>query len=200
MSLDSKNAETMARYYERTNVGDFLGALEFLSEDVVYRIPGPADRVPYSGEWHGKNQVLLCFEASTRRSASSTWWRPGLYQVPTSCSPSTTRYSSAGRPVDRQAVAGRSTHAHAGRPDHDRPLPSHRSGQDRPVVPVGGHVRVHPAVVTRCDATVRARPGDCRARTGRVWPGQVWSRPYLLLVLLLAADGVQFGEYVGRQL
>lgn len=63
MSLDTKNAETMARYYERTNIGDFLGALEFLSEDVVYRIPGPADRVPYSGEWRGKNQVMLCFEA-----------------------------------------------------------------------------------------------------------------------------------------
>ncbi len=63
MSLDAKNAETMERYYERTNVGDFLGALEYLSEDVVYRIPGPADRVPYSGEWRGKNQVMLCFEA-----------------------------------------------------------------------------------------------------------------------------------------
>jgi ketosteroid isomerase-like protein len=63
MPLDEKNAETMTRYYERTNVGDFLGALEFLSEDVVYSIPGPADRVPYSGEWRGKNQVMLCFEA-----------------------------------------------------------------------------------------------------------------------------------------
>lgn len=63
MPLDEKNTETMTRYYERTNVGDFLGALEFLSEDVVYSIPGPADRVPYSGEWRGKNQVMLCFEA-----------------------------------------------------------------------------------------------------------------------------------------
>jgi ketosteroid isomerase-like protein len=63
MPLDAKNADTMARYYERTNVGDFLGALEFLSEDVVYRIPGPVDRIPYSGEWRGKNQVMLCFEA-----------------------------------------------------------------------------------------------------------------------------------------
>lgn len=63
MTLDAKNAETMARYYERSNVGDFLGALEYLSEDVVYRIPGPAARVPYSGEWRGKNQVVLCFEA-----------------------------------------------------------------------------------------------------------------------------------------
>lgn len=63
MPLDEKNAETMARYYERTNSGDFLGALELLSEDVVYSIPGPADRVPYSGEWRGKNQVMLCFEA-----------------------------------------------------------------------------------------------------------------------------------------
>jgi hypothetical protein len=44
----------MARYSERTNVGDFLGALEFLSEDVVYRIPRPADRIPYSVRWaHG---------------------------------------------------------------------------------------------------------------------------------------------------
>jgi ketosteroid isomerase-like protein len=63
MPLDEKNQETMRRYYERTNVGDFIGALEFLSEDVVYTIPGPPARVPYSGEWRGKNRVMLCFEA-----------------------------------------------------------------------------------------------------------------------------------------
>jgi ketosteroid isomerase-like protein len=63
MPLSEKNAATMDRYYELTNVGDFLGALELLSDDVTYRIPGPPDLVPYSGVWQGKNQVMLCFEA-----------------------------------------------------------------------------------------------------------------------------------------
>ncbi|GAA1658069.1 hypothetical protein GCM10009765_04410 [Fodinicola feengrottensis] len=65
MPLDPKNAETMSRYYERTNTGDFFGALDFLSDDVVYTVPGPADLVPYSGQWRGKSQVMLCFQAFT---------------------------------------------------------------------------------------------------------------------------------------
>lgn len=63
MPLNEQNTKTMSRYYDHTNAGDFLGALEFLSDDVVYRIPGPPGQVPYSGEWRGKTQVMLCFEA-----------------------------------------------------------------------------------------------------------------------------------------
>ena len=63
MALDPKNAETLAKYYECTNVGDFQGALKYLSDDVVYVVPGPSDRVPYSGRWEGKGRVILCFQA-----------------------------------------------------------------------------------------------------------------------------------------
>jgi ketosteroid isomerase-like protein len=53
----------MSHYYDHTNVGDFSGALQFLSDDVVYRVPGPSGQVPYSGDWRGKTQVMLCFGA-----------------------------------------------------------------------------------------------------------------------------------------
>lgn len=63
MTLNAKNAATMERYYEHTNTGDFPGAIQFLSDDVIYRIPGPPQIVPYAGDWVGKERVSLLFEA-----------------------------------------------------------------------------------------------------------------------------------------
>lgn len=63
MPLDPANSATMANYYDHANQGDFQGALQFLSEDVVYHIPGPPELVPYAGTWQGRDRVMLCFEA-----------------------------------------------------------------------------------------------------------------------------------------
>ncbi len=60
--LNPKNQETLQRYYDHTNVGDFLGAVQFLSEDVVYRMPGDKAIVPYAGEWRGRDEVVKLFK------------------------------------------------------------------------------------------------------------------------------------------
>ena len=61
--LTAENQAVMENYYDHTNVGDFLGATQFLSDDVVYRIPGPPSIVAYSGEWVGKERVVQLFQA-----------------------------------------------------------------------------------------------------------------------------------------
>ena len=63
MSLNAKNKKTIDAYYAHANSGDFSGALQYLSEDVIYRIPGPIGTVAYSGEWRGRDRVMMLFEA-----------------------------------------------------------------------------------------------------------------------------------------
>jgi len=63
MKLSQQNLETMNKYYEHTNTGDFRGAVQYLTDDVIYRIPGNPDIIPYSGDWKGKDRVLQVFDA-----------------------------------------------------------------------------------------------------------------------------------------
>ncbi len=60
--LKSQNAKTLEKYYGSINVGDFMGALETLSPDVVFSIPGDSSILPFSGEWVGKESVMKLFQ------------------------------------------------------------------------------------------------------------------------------------------
>jgi ketosteroid isomerase-like protein len=60
--LALKNAETLMKYYEKTNVGDFKNALQFLSEDVVYTVSGNPAIQPFAGEWIGRSKVINLFQ------------------------------------------------------------------------------------------------------------------------------------------
>jgi predicted ester cyclase/ketosteroid isomerase-like protein len=60
--LEPQNQATLEQYYNHTNVGDFLGAVQLLSEDVVYRMPGVKPLVPYAGDWTGRDEVVKLFD------------------------------------------------------------------------------------------------------------------------------------------
>lgn len=61
--LKPQNAETLKSYYERANVGDFLGAVQTLSSDIVFSIPGDTSLLPFSGEWVGHDRVMELFRS-----------------------------------------------------------------------------------------------------------------------------------------
>jgi ketosteroid isomerase-like protein len=62
-TLRPENARTLATYYSRVNLGDFLGVSRTLSPDVVYSIPGDTAVLPFAGEWVGRDRVLDLFRA-----------------------------------------------------------------------------------------------------------------------------------------
>ena len=63
MPLSKRNQQTLGEYYEHTNVGDFAGALKYFTDDVTYWLPNASQKVPYAGEWHGKEGAAEVYAA-----------------------------------------------------------------------------------------------------------------------------------------
>jgi len=61
--LNAENKRTLEQYYARVNQGDFMGALETLSDDVVFTIPGDPAILPFAGRWVGRKGLSELFQA-----------------------------------------------------------------------------------------------------------------------------------------
>jgi predicted ester cyclase/ketosteroid isomerase-like protein len=62
IALDPRNLDTLQKYYQHSNVGDFPGAVQLLNETAVYRMPGKKPVIPYGGDWHGRDEVVKLYQ------------------------------------------------------------------------------------------------------------------------------------------
>ena len=65
MSIE-QNKEVAAQFFARFSEGDIAGALDMMSDDATWRIPGKAGQLPVVGE-HTKEQIGRLFYTMTSR-------------------------------------------------------------------------------------------------------------------------------------
>jgi len=78
LTLSPACAATLAKYYERVKHGDFLGVMNCLNPEVVYRIPGDPTLLPFAGDWVGHEAVGRLF-----RNFGNAFWITRLSQIQT---------------------------------------------------------------------------------------------------------------------
>jgi uncharacterized protein len=65
MSLE-RNKQLAAEFFTRVDANDIAGALDTLSDDVTWRIPGKPELVPVTGP-HSKEQIARVFYSMVRQ-------------------------------------------------------------------------------------------------------------------------------------